>query len=85
MLGKQHMLHLQTGICCSGAPALPLQRVISQHTDGGVSITLFKGRGKKKRLLLEMDVTEHKEGHRGQAAWERAILPSFDLLSFVSG
>lgn len=41
--------------------------------------------GVKKRLLLEMDVTEREEGHRGQAAWEREIPPPFGLLSFVSG
>lgn len=83
-LGKQHTLHLQAGICSSGAASLPLQQAIFQHRDGGVSITLFKGRG-KKNLLLEMDVTEHEEGHRGQAAWEQAIPPLFDLLSFVLG
>lgn len=32
---------------------------------------------------MEMDVTEHKEGHR--EAWEWAILPPFDFFSFVSG
>lgn len=86
-LGKQHTLRLQTGICSSGAASLPLQQAIFQHVDGGVSITLFKGRrgGGGGSLLLEMDVTEHEEGHRGQAAWEQAIPPLFDLLSFVLG
>lgn len=32
---------------------------------------------------MEMDVTEHEEGHGGQAAWEREIPPPFDLPSFV--
>lgn len=84
-LGKQHTLCLQTGICSSGAASLPLQQAIFQHMDRGVSITLFKGRGQGGSLLLEMDVTEHEEGHRGQAAWEQAIPPLFDLLSFVLG
>lgn len=82
-------LGLQAGICSSRAAALPLQWAISWNSDGGESIILFKGKGRKKKkikkkVLLEMDVTESEEGHKVQAAWERAGSKPLDLLAFVS-